>query len=69
MRALNRYVDQKRDELIALAVAATEHAELNPQDEEAQMNANTLVDAADAGRRMADLYRYSRAELSFGPAA
>jgi len=66
MRALNRFVDAKRDNLIALAKAANEDAQCHPENEAHQLLANAYSDAADMARRISDIYRYDRANLVLG---
>lgn len=60
MRAFNRFLDQKRDELIATAVKATDYANAHPGDALAQKVANLCGDAALAGRHAADTFRHNR---------
>lgn len=60
MRALNRHLNSKRDELIATAIKATDYANAHPDNEQAQQVANACSDAAQAGRLLADQARYNR---------
>lgn len=62
MRALNRYADTKRNELITASVQAHAYAEANPGDQIAQHVASLCGDAALAGRKLADFLRYNRAD-------
>lgn len=60
MRAINRHLDNQRDKAVAAAVAATNQANANPEDQAAQQAANRAGDVAAAARRIADDARYNR---------
>lgn len=60
MRALNRYVDAKRDQLATDAAKLVNWANSQPQNEGAQRLANAACDAAQAARRLSNDLRYNR---------